>query len=451
MHTQYLQEIRMKKNNLIILIVVFLLTGCTTIEIPTQNQNDEAPPKIDDSSFITCYEGIRRILEDEQHLTHIEGTLQWQRGGYKGNQFTVDFEKNTMTLLDWNITYYKFYEDEYFYYRDMKQTIEDQRQANIDIWNGNIVVEIYYGDSQRLHAVRNNVWLQINPWSHDYVTRYEKVLNGFHSSLESIGCPLKGESPATLNRYKNKKVSSMAYFEGSLNKGKISDPAEVVMCKGIECSIEDHPKYIGVKDWRNYKSLPHTTQIGEQTWNNGRMVIAYNDTRYNRNLFLKDSKDVWHVYPEDTFYKWTLGQDEWNSMFLKNLFRDVLLDRWNEERSPKVYFMDTTKAPNTRFYDGSKVCTTNRATFETYSCHKPSVMFFWIPNGNELIEPRFGWDEMNSGPQHPDFNNMLETLKAYADLSDLSDDFLDEYIKIYDLNWQKRFGLREVYWEKYGF
>ncbi len=455
------EELMNKKRILITLLILLLVGGVAVSTLALLNKDnplvinketpDERPntdvPEEDD--LITCAEAITAILEDENHLTHVEGTLQWQRGGFEGNQFTIDFEENTMTFLDGRITYYKFSEDEYFYYRDQSASIEKERQGSIDTWDGDLRTDIYYGNDKRIYDPRNNRWLDeaSNKWA---IEERDSYLNTFHDALDVVGCPLVNESPSILNNYQHKKVASMDYFDGSLDDGLISNPAELIMCQGLDCSIKDHPKYVELEDWRNYNSLEHTTVIGNETWNNGKMIIGYNDTRYIRNLFLDDSKDVWHVYPEETFYKWVLGTtSSWNNFFFQNLFRDVLLDRWNDERSPKLYFMDTTKSPNQRFYDRSNTCTTNRYSFEEYSCSQASFMYFWRAEQDGLKEPTFAWNFANSN--HPMLPDLLRTLSTYADLDDLSDDFMTNYIRVYDIDWQEKFGLREVYWETYGY
>lgn len=405
---------------------------------------DDVVP-VDDSDFITCEEAITLILVDQERLERVDDSdsIIYRRGGYDKNQFTINFTENKFIMGHAIHSYAQFWVDEYFYYRDMSEEIARIRKEMLELLGP--VFAIYYGDEKKATIITHNgapediVTLSDNP---HLINRFDTELVKIHQRLEAVGCPLKHQSPSILNKYRHQKVSSMAYFEPS---ELIVDPIDVVMCSGLDCLVSDHPKYVELKNWKDVDKLPHTRVINGVEFNVGKIVVVYDNSRLTRDYIVDPM--FHHVYPEETFYKWTINGSS-NPTYFQNIWRDVYLDRWRET-SPLVYFVDASKAPNRKLTTG-EACYSNGYTFYEWSCDWSHAIFEWLPDGDGVTPRPFGWF-VSADPHDTDNRLLFEHLNLYADLSDLSPNFIDEYLKIFNLDWQEDFGLREYYFEKFGY
>ena len=443
------------------IIFILVLTSLSFFLVRLYNQNsdikemdkediitpNEPNPNADDSDYLLCSDAIKIILEEHEYLERVEDpdNLIYRRGGYDKNQFTINFTNNTFILGHAVHSYAQFYVDEYFYYRDMSEEISKIRKGFFDRLGS--VDTIYYGNEQKASIKHNPHYDEVEIITSNeqpfLIKEYDSILNNIHAHLESVGCPLKNELPSIFNKYDNQKVKSMAYFEPS---SKISDPLDVVMCPGLDCLVSDHPKYVELKNWKDVDKLPHTKVINGVEVNVGRIVVVYDNSWLTRD-FIVDPM-FHHVYPEDTFYKWTISDANWNPTYFQNIWRDVYLDRWRET-SPLVYFVDASKAPNRKFTTGPE-CGTNAFTFYEWSCDDSHVIFEWLPDGDDVKPREFGWMPIGR-PNQNDTRYMVDYLNYYADLSDLEPNFVHEYLKIFNVDWQETYGLREVYFEKFGY
>lgn len=432
----------------IIVIATLVYLKASNDDVPLNLEDVTNAPNVEDEvNLITCSEGIQLILEEEQALERIDGTLIYQRGGYYHDQFKIDFTNNEMSFGDQIINYAVSFDFVYDYLNDngtrKQNNIDNLNKLRSEFADTPIMAKYLGNDKQYWIYTENKIIKRTSSEDSTIDDELAPYLDGIHAKLSAIGCSLKNQDVSILNTYQTKKVSSMDYWK---DNGVISDPIEVIKSTGIDSLVDKHPKYQGLTDWRDYTSVEHFNSVNGVKTNVGKMIVVYDiDRQLNRDFNV--DPQYWHLYDPATYYKYYLADaNQINPLFMTNFFRDIYLD-YALDSSPLVYFVNRNdpSGANLKFSSDTR-CSTNMITIEDWECTSDNVLFEFITDGNEVKYKGFAWEDDKSQIYH-----LVKWLEHYIDKSKFSEDFFIEYTRVYDIEWQRQYGLREAYWDKYGF
>lgn len=416
--------------------IIEVVKGKDDTQSPTTNPND---------SVVTCTEGINRILVDEMGLEQVEGSLVYQRGGAYNDQFQIDFTNNKLVIGDFGINYFGDpYLDEYFHWvepnRDNSAEMDKFRMDAIN--EGRVLVRTYYGDTHVVESVDYGEFKTIQP-SEAYPIRedWKLMLNDVHGKLESIGCPLKGYSPAVFSSYNKQSVKSEEYWN---KKNLVRDPIEVMAGKGMDVGVWEMPQYVELANWKDYKSINPFVTLPDGTKKNvGYILVLYDNSMFDvKQTVIAESQPF---FDAKTYYKYVLSSEAipYNTLYAQNFFRDIYF-KFALPDAPKVYFINGDLSANSGLMSSANFPSTNAIKIEDWK-YGHSAIFQFVPNGEDVEYLGFAW--------MPDVHRVetAEWFMQYLDTSKFDLELLHDYSKVYDLNWQRLYGVREQYFDKYGF
>jgi len=466
----------MEKNNnkritktvgIVIIILVLLSLFIITVYTPVGNDTVDTiinviTPDNSTKDYYTCEKGIQIILEDEEFMTQVPDTLIWQRGGNTGDQFQIDFASNTMSWGHFEINYYI---NEYkYYYRGLKVSdpnyIPKLKKQDLDYVKAfyetrSNLIDKYFGNSREY-------WLFIgkgtpeNPEKRTYEQdssismSFEPYLESFHTRLDAIGCSLKNQDVSIMATYKTKKVSSMDYFkEDTL----IHDPLEV-MGTGLEGIAKDQnivlsktDGFILIDDYKNVNVTGIKTMADGTKKNVGYFIVAYDNSYYD--MYQNVAQDYWHWYDADQWYKYQLigGSSDFagvnSGLFVQFFFRDLYM-KYAKEDAPLVYFINIDTVKNQSMVADNTPCSTNSITLKETHCSFNGAVYQYYPDGETGVKYQ-GWVWIGMD------KDLTAWLTHYMDTSKFTEDFFVKYNQLFDAQWQRNYGLRNAFLEKYGF
>lgn len=452
----------MKKIISFVVLIVLLLSACSNVNVNesvidniSDSETNEVVVNFDDN-IMTCSEGLSLILEDEQGFENVSNdtTILYQRGGAYNDQLTIDFTNKTMHFNDVSYTYHGDpYEDEYFHWilpdRDYSDENELDRQNMLEnsvlttwdyVYNTGIIT--IHDDA----GTRNFTDVEYERFA------FTEFYEGINNKLDSIGCNLAGYSPSILNSYNNQNVASESYWE---DNDILDDPLEVMEGLGMDTMVYEMPEYQELSNWQDYVNIdPYITLEDGSRKNVGFILVVYDNTWADVTKSVIEPSQPF--YDAETFFKYRLTTDflQYNNFLTQNFFRDFWY-KYAEWDAPKLYFIDAEVAANSKFLltddfthtvgESGLWKFTNRLTIEE-AYGGGDWIFHFRPSGDSVEYLGFAWI--------PSIDMELDTLQwfmQYMDRSTWSDDILKEYIKVYDIEWQRMFGAFEIYREKYGF
>lgn len=458
----------MKK--IIILILITLLASCTSNEtIPTANDDVNSP-----STSLTCSSAISKILEQEQNFERVIDTsaIIYQRGGAYNNQLMVDFTNQKITIGNESNNYYSSLAmDEYFRWiwpdGDSSEYDEIDRQETIAMFGDQLKTIDFVNNTitySEVPAFDHLEWIENHPFydeydDHDIIPSYVqyfhnydigfvndsyKLFTSLNSKLFSVGCPLINLTITDISSYDTKFVSNEDYWHNDL----ITDPYGLIQDIGKENLVQENSNYLELDHWEDYKNIdPFITLDDGTRLNVGFIIVIYNNEWMTAVPKMDDGSNN-PFYKVETFATLQLLDDSFfhNPMFLQNYFRDIWYP-YALGNAPKVYFYNAANEPTNKFSNY------NTNTSPSILSEATSIEEF---NGNS--QAVFEFKPMDDGVEFigkvwVPYQNALEMLRWYSKYlqpSTFSYDFWEEYWHVYDFEWQKEMGIREVYIEKYG-
>jgi hypothetical protein len=465
----------MEKNNkkrvtktvgIVIMILAMLSLFIVTVYTPVGQDAvdsiiDVITPDNATKDYYTCEKGIQVILEDEEYLTQVPGTLIWQRGGDTDDQFKIDFATNSMSWGQFQMNYYL---NEYkYYYLGLKAVdptfitnTKKEQIARVKAFyenNPRIVAE-YFGNSREY-------WLYIgkgtptNPEKRTYEQdssismSFEPYLESFNTRLASIGCSLKNQDASIMATYKTKKVSTMDYFKADT---LIHDPLEV-MGTGLDGIANDQnivlsktQGFVLIDDYKDVKVTGIKTMADGTKKNVGYFIVAYDNSYFDMRQNV--AQDYWHMYDADKWYQFQLNGGNSNfggvnsGLFVQFFFRDLYM-KYAKDDAPLVYFINIDTANNRTMVADNTPCTTNSITLANTHCSLDGAVYQYYPDGETGVRYEgWAWIGMDK--------DLTAWLAHYMDTSKFADDFFIKYNHIFDVDWQRDYGVREAFLEKYG-
>lgn len=416
--------------------IIEVVKGKDDTQSPTTNPND---------SVVTCTEGINRILVDEMGLEQVEGSLVYQRGGAYNNQLQIDFTNNLLIFGDESINYFGDpYLDEYFHWvepnRDNSLAKDKFRKAAIN--EGKFLIRTYHGDTNIVESVGFGESKTIQPGDvYPIRETWKQFLGNIHGKLESIGCPLKGYSPSIFSTYNKQAVKSEEYWNQNT---LVHDPIEVMAGLGMDVGVWDMPQYVELSNWEDYKSInPYVTLPDGSMKNVGYILVLYDNSRFDvKQSVVAESQPF---YDAKNYYKYVLSNEStsYNQLYTQNFFRDIYF-KFALPDAPKVYFINGDLPANNQLTSDNGLPASNSLTIEEWK-YSHSAVFQFMPKGDGVEYIGFAWI--------PDLHRVetVEWFMQYLDRSKFDRELLYEYSRVYDLSWQRLYGVREQYFDKYGF
>ena len=465
----------MEKNNkkritktvgIVILILAMLSLFIITVYTPVGQDAvdsivDVITPDNKTKDYYTCEKGIKAILEDEEFMTQVPGTLIWQRGGDEGNQFQIDFASNSMAWGDWSVNYYL---SEYKYYYLGLKAIDPTYIPNAkkeDIAFVKTHYETYPKTLATYFGNEKEYWLYIgkgtpsNPEKRTYnqdssiPMSFEPYLESFHTRLANIGCSLKNQDVSIMATYKTKKVSSMDYFKSD---GLIHDPLEV-MGTGLDGIANDQnivlsktEGFVLIDDYKDVRVTGIKTMADGTKKNVGYFIVAYDNSYYDMRQNIV--QDYWHMYDADKWYQFQLNGGNSNyaginsGLFVQFFFRDLYM-KYAKDDAPLVYFINIDTAKNSGMVADNTPCSTNAVTLANTHCSFNGAVYQYYPDGETGVRYEgWAWIGMDK--------DLTAWLAHYMDTSKFADDFFVKYNHLFDEQWQRNYGLRYDFLKKYG-
>ena len=263
--------------------------------------------------------------------------------------------------------------------------------------------------------------------------------------LDSLGCSLNNLESSIFETYNSQIILDENYLN---NTSLIRDPIEINQGVGIENMIQENPNYHELKHWQDYKAIdPFKTLEDGSRINVGFIIVIYNNDWINENPFnYLENYYKYRLYYNDSGFSSTL-----NPFFLQHYFRDFWFT-YALENAPKVYFYNTANDKSKKFslpaYEAGNNGPSNSITFDARSLeefkgdHNAVFEYKPIDDGVEFIG--YPWIPYYNGRE------MMIWYSKYLNTTTLSSDIWNEYWKVYNFEWQKKMGARELYIEKYG-
>lgn len=381
---------------------------------PGANQNDP----VKNAPKLICFDFIDKSLQ-EDGFTYLEGTI-WGRG--PKNQFIFDVgrlefswrdHRNAhMVTDDWYKTdYIRHLEQRYVHslkeLQFMPQSIDGPYETTFP------QKEKELSDPKHMHY-------DLIPWMNYYINKFKNA-----------GCSIEGLDVDKLQIDYKKTVSTatqedvVSVFDRKSKDGFLRYFADAHQ----PGNIEDHPRYREIKNFEDYDSLDMNNDWEQMYF----FVLMYKN--YSGRTF-------------DESYGWTQG------IVLREFVKDILFEYtvWNQEikNTPTLgaYFIYVDN-PNKEFQylykptpgEGfSQDLRTFRFPFEAQMLHvnvDDVKKRFITPydNGNFMDQMRL----------------TIDMLKLVNPDVRFADDFLTHYSRPFNLEWQRRMGLTELFKEKYNF
>lgn len=398
----------MKSKKIVVLILAGLLAGCSTHDSQKETKDPESPqPK-------SCMLVLQNMMAND-NFEHIEGTTKWQRGGTQRNQMIIDLSEQTVLAHDPEITYHasadqEIKEDEFLYYYDYK---EDRLQHTLNEINDEDYAVLYKNDWRTLFD------------------HYEK-------RLEDAGCP----SMAGMTASKMEKLNELDSNLKSLSDDNSYLPPSILSCKGLECSVMDHDKFVELPDWKDL-SVPNGSHLDSE------------ENKYMYKSLKKGDQDILNLVgynvimtfqkfnSEPVSYEESLSMDL-NPLVVQNFVRDLYY-KYSDSVGPYLYFVFIDSQANRPIQSDEGSLDYTKMTYDSWKQNVPNTMHqFW-----QQDEGRIEYEMANVSDR--EILKWLWNRIAEDDAFDLDSSILTDYIKIYDYNWQRINGVRELFYDRYGF
>lgn len=398
----------MNRKKILPLTLALLLVGCTKTELPKENSDPDVPhPK-------SCMAVLQNMMGND-NFQHIEGTTKWQRGGTQSNQMIIDLSEQTVLAHDPQVTYHasedqKVDEDDFLYFYDYK---ENRLQHTKD--------EI--GDED--YAV-----LYKNDW-HD-------LIEGYEQRLEEAGCPsMAGMSSSQLEKLNqtDSKISTLTDDNSYL-------PPSILSCKGLDCSVMDNDKFVELPNWKDL-SVPNGSHLDSE------------ENKYMYKALKKGDQDILNLVgynvimtyqkfnTEPVSYDASMSM-ELNPLIVQNFVRDLYY-KYSDSVGPYLYFVFIDSEANRPIQSDEGSLDYTKMNYEEWKQNVPNTMHqFW-----QQDEGKIEYEMANVSDR--EILKWLWNRLTEDENFDLEDSTFMDYIKIYDYNWQRINGVRELFYDRYGF
>lgn len=381
---------------------------------PGANQNDP----VKNAPKLICFDFIDKSLQ-EDGFTYLEGTI-WGRG--PKNQFIFDVGRLEFSWREHRDTHMAtddWYKNDYLrlvqarYVHKLKEV--QFSPSSID------------GPHDPIRAVQEKQLSDTKSMFYDFIPWMNYYINKF----KNAGCSIEGLDVDKLQIDYKKTVSTatqedvVSVFDRKSKDGFLRYFADAHQ----PGNIEDHPRYREIKNFEDYDSLDMNNDWEQMYF----FVLMYKD--YSGRTF-------------DESYGWTQG------IVLKEFVKDILFEYtvWNQEvkNTPTLgaYFIYVDN-PNKEFQYLYKP-----TRGEGFSL---DLRTFSFPFEAQMI--RVNVHEVKSRKISPyDSGQFMDQMRLTIDMLKLvnpdvrfADGFLAHYSRPFNLEWQRRMGLVELFDEKYGF
>lgn len=398
----------MNKRMIYPLTLALLLVGCSTSNAPNKNAEPEGShPK-------SCMAVLQNMMAND-NFQHIEGTTKWQRGGTQSNQMIIDLSDQTVLAHDPAITYHaskdqEISDDDFLYFYDYK---EDRLQHTKDEVSDDDYAVLYKSD-------------------------WHNLFNSYESRLEEAGCPsMAGMSDSQFEKLEQKDSTIT-----ELSDANSYLPPSVLVCKGLECSVQDNDKFAELPNWKDL-SGPNGSHLDSE------------ENKYMYKPLKKGDQDILNLVgynvimtyqkfnTEPVSYETSLSMDM-NPLIVQNFVRDIYY-KHSDSVGPYLYFVFIDSEANRPIQSDEGSLDYTKMTYEDWKQNVPNSMHqFW-----QQDDGRIEYEMANVSER--EILKWLWNRLSENESFDLDDSVYTDYIKIYDYNWQRINGVRELFFERYGF
>ena len=423
----------------IIVVVVIALIGVTVMFNNNKNKsiagvgnavkdNPTAVIPVSSTSVkLSCFDFIDKQLVADG-FTFLGGT-KWGRG--EKNLFIVDLAKQEFETADsnhlnvvpenWYSTEYDRYVDLVYKHETSKVIIMDYVRVNSTLPESEITV------SAAKIAEPDNQYHEFPIWMNYYVSQFE-----------GHGCSITGLTEAKLGEYKTKTSKAtmndvVSVFDVKSTDGTISTFADV----HTTGKVEDSPRYKEINSLDEFIALKDASGF--------EVFYMYNILNTNTSKTFEADRtglvgNAIKEFVKDVVYSKTLSTDVANET-QKGTLGVYFINIDNQNKNFSSMYMAPTKGTFFSYpkADFSKDLRTLKMPFE-------GTVF----GANKVIESGYEFELFSVGNIGNVLEEYIRQIKMVNPDVKFSSDFVYNYTRPFDINFQARFGLEKLFSEKFN-
>lgn len=373
---------------------------------------------------LSCYDAIDKMLvADGFH--YLEGT-KWGRG--VNNLFVVDFSVMEFQIADFvntQVVPENWYATQYDKYIDVLYSYNDGKVIVMDALRGGVAEDVYTLTEEEVDAKSD--YYALKGWMQHYVSNSTK-----------FGCPVEGLTEAKLNEYKVKPSKSTAkdivsVFDVKSTDGLLRTFADV----HVKGDVKQSPRY------HEIQSMEELMKLKEESGFEGYYLV---------NILNSDPKKVYDAgdciqanaiseFVKDVVFPNTLSRAEADAQKVNTI---------------GIYFIDVDN-PNGNFKSMYVKPVKGVGFNYTGAVFGKDLRDFRMPYAGTVIgvekNPATGY-----AFQPFNIHEIAYALQFYISYTEdcnpnvlFAEDFIYNYTRPFDYDWQRRFGLTDLFDQKYGF